>query len=80
MKTGETKRRILAIYTLFDTAREPLTCKQIMSRLENQYDIKCERKAIYDDISVLKEFMPIVKTYRRWFVDRSQMRGADNGV
>ncbi len=75
MNKSSTKRRILAIYTLFNTAREPLTAKQIMSKLENQYDIKCERKAIYDDIAVLKEFMPIVKTYRRWFVDWSQMRG-----
>lgn len=56
MNKSETKRRILAIYTLLDTAREPLSAKQIMSRLENQYDIKCERKTIYDDIFVLKEF------------------------
>ena len=75
MGKSETKRRILAIYTLLDTAREPLSAKQIMSRLETLYNIKCERKAIYDDIAVLKEFMPIVKTYRRWFVDWSQLRG-----
>jgi Fe2+ or Zn2+ uptake regulation protein len=79
VKTEGTKRRILALYTLLDTTKEKLTVKQIIAKLENQYDIKVERKTIYDDLAVLKEFVPLTNVYRNsqvyYFVDWSSLRG-----
>lgn len=54
------KRKILAVYTIFDTSDE-LTVGQILDKLQNEYGITADRKSIYDDIAVLTEFLPIVK-------------------
>ena len=57
MRTGETKRRILAIERML-TKHKRLTTPEILRRLEKEYDITAERKAIYDDIAVLTTFLP----------------------
>ncbi len=45
-------------------AEKDLTMAQIISRL-NKYGISAERKSIYTDIDVLREFDIDVKTYQR---------------
>ena len=53
-----TKERLLAIERMFMT-RKPLTVKQIIEKLDLEYDIRANRRAVYDDIAVLTMFMNI---------------------
>lgn len=55
---NSTKERILIVERMFQNGR-PITVKDIIARVENELDIKPNRKAIYDDIAVLTRFMPI---------------------
>lgn len=52
------KERILIVERMFQKGR-PLEVKDILARVENELDIKPDRKTIYDDIAVLTRFMPI---------------------
>lgn len=52
------KERILIVERMFQNGR-PLEVKDILARVENELDIKPNRKVIYDDIAVLTKFMPI---------------------
>lgn len=60
---NSTKERILITERMFQNGR-PITVKDIINRVENELDIKPNRKAIYDDIAVLTRFMPIY-SYRQ---------------
>lgn len=53
-----TKERLLAIERMFLT-KKPLTVKQIIEKLDLEYDIYADRRAVYDDIAVLTMFMNI---------------------
>ena len=55
---NSTKERILIVERMFQNGR-PITVKDIIARVENELDIKPNRKTIYDDIAVLTKFMPI---------------------
>lgn len=55
---NSTKERILIVERMFQNGR-PVTVKDIIARVENELDIKPNRKVIYDDIAVLTKFMPI---------------------
>ena len=52
------KDRILAIERRFQTGK-PLTTPRIIEKLYLEYDIKVDRKTIYDDIAVLTKYMMI---------------------
>ena len=53
--------KILAIERIMQNNPNGVTTKQIIEKLDNQYGVKAERKAIYDNINVLTRFMPIEK-------------------
>lgn len=52
------KERILAVERMFQTGK-PLTAPKIIEKLYLEYDIKVDRKTIYDDIAVLTRYMMI---------------------
>lgn len=52
------KERILAVECLFRRYKE-LSTTEILRRLEQEYNIVADRKAIYDDVAILTRFMPI---------------------
>ena len=62
---NSTKERILIVERMFQNGR-PITVKDIINRVENELDIKPNRKSIYDDIAVLTRFMPIY-SYRQGY-------------
>lgn len=55
---GDIKTRLLAVERMFQTGR-PLNARMIINKLDMEYDIRAERKAIYDDIAALTMFLPI---------------------
>ena len=57
------KELVLIVERMFQNGR-PITVKDIINRVENELDIKPNRKSIYDDIAVLTRFMPIY-SYRQ---------------
>lgn len=59
------RRRILALYTLFDNGHE-LTVNQMSEKLQSEYGITACRQTIAQDIAVLNEFAPIV-SYQRGY-------------
>jgi predicted DNA-binding transcriptional regulator YafY len=60
-RTSTTKIRVLAVERLLQSGRK-FTMKEIQRWLEVEYDIKVDKKAIYDDIYALNMFMPIEAT------------------
>ena len=52
------KERILAVERILQQ-RRCVSTTEIMLALEREYDIRADRKSIYDDIAVLTKFMPI---------------------
>ena len=53
------KERILAVERILYRHREGISMKEILAALEREYDIKAERKSIYDDLAVLTRYLPI---------------------
>ena len=66
----DTKIRILAIERMM--SYNGITLKEIQSKLFNDYSIKVERKAVYDDIYTLTMFMNIQfdKKTNRYYIER----------
>lgn len=58
MKRSDTKIRLLAVFHIL-TKRGKATMQQIMDDLDLQYDIQCDRKAVYSDIREIDQFRPI---------------------
>lgn len=56
---NDTKVRILALERMIILAENGLTLGQIQDKLINEYDIKAERKSLYDDIAALTRFLGI---------------------
>lgn len=67
----QSKIRILVIAKMLNEGRR-LTARQILGRLQAQYDITVDRKTLYDDIAAIDKIMPIdVRTgryggYQKW--------------
>lgn len=53
------RTRLLAIERMFQTGKA-LTVREILRRLELEYDVVAERKSVYADIAELTMFMNIV--------------------
>ena len=56
---GEPKLRILIIERML--SKDGITVKQIIEKLEKNYNITAKRRTIYDDLNVLSFFYPIVQ-------------------
>ena len=54
----QSKIRILVIAKMLNEGRR-LTARQILGRLQAQYDITVDRKTLYDDIAAIDKIMPI---------------------
>ncbi len=54
----ESKIRLIAVAKMVNEGRK-VTSKEIMRRLELQYDIQADRKTIYSDIAAIDRFIPI---------------------
>jgi hypothetical protein len=53
------KIRVIYIYRMLLSEPDYITCATIMRRLENQFDIRVDRKTIYDDIRSINRILPI---------------------
>ena len=60
-RTSPTKIRVLAIERMLANGRRMSTA-EIQQELERKYDIRAEKKTIYDDIIALNMFVPIEST------------------
>ena len=60
-KTTTTKIRILAIERILASGRK-LKREEIQQELEQKYEIRADKKTIYDDIAILNLFVPIEST------------------
>lgn len=58
MKRSDTKIRLLAVYHIMNK-RGRATMEQILRDLDLQYDIQCNRKAVYTDLMAIDRFQPI---------------------
>lgn len=71
------KIRVLAVAKMLNGG-QLMTSNDILRRLELQYDIKAERKTIYDDIVAINRFVPIEVTggrgggYRKCVVETEE--------
>lgn len=59
------KERILAVERIIQRRRS-FTTPEILEELERKYDIRADRKSIYDDIAVLTRYLPIVVVGKRY--------------
>ena len=55
---SKTKTRVLAVAKMLNEGRR-ITSKDIIRRLDLQYDIQVDRKTIYSDILAIDRFIPI---------------------
>lgn len=58
MNKENSKIKMLAIERMFQTKRH-LSMRDIIDTLERRYDIKADRRTVYDDIACLTMFMNI---------------------
>ena len=58
---AESTYKILAVERILKQYPYGITVNEILSLLEIKYNIKAERKSIYSNIAVLKQFMQIDK-------------------
>lgn len=56
---ADIRERILAVERILESARIPLTQKEIANRLKSIYDIDANRKTIQADIYALTRFINI---------------------
>ena len=56
---ADNRERILAVERILESARIPLTQKEIANRLKLRYDIDANRKTIQADIYALTRFINI---------------------
>ena len=56
---ADNRERILAVERILESARIPLTQKEIANRLKSIYDIDANRKTIQADIYALTRFINI---------------------
>ena len=54
----QTKIRVLAVAKMLKEGRR-ISAKEIVRRLDKEYDIYTDRKTIYSDIRAIDMFMPI---------------------
>lgn len=57
-RKDNSKVRILAIERMLKP-NQVITCTEILSRLETEYDIVVDRKTIYDDIKAINLIVPV---------------------
>ena len=57
----DSKVRILAVYHII-LQRPKISAPEIIRILDLKYDIRCDRKTIYDDIRAIDRFLPIKPT------------------
>lgn len=55
---SQTKIRVLAVAKMLKEGRR-ITAKEIVKRLDKEYDITTDRKTVYADIRAIDMFMPI---------------------
>lgn len=60
-RTSEARIRVLAIERMLASGRK-MRAKEIQQELERKYEIRADRRTIYDDIYVLNQFVPIEST------------------
>lgn len=59
MANNQCQYKILAVERVLQDNPSGVTVKEIISKLDYEYGVKAERKAIYQNIDVLKWFLPI---------------------
>lgn len=59
MSKGDCQYKILAVERILQDNPNGVTVKQIIEKLEYEYGVTAERKAIYQNIDVLGWFLPI---------------------
>ena len=65
---SDIRERILAVERILND--HPQTVREISQRLEREYDIKCDRKVIYQDIYALSRYMPIMKSRTGYYLQK----------
>ena len=66
---SDLRERILAVERILND--RPQTVREIRQRLEREYDIKCDRKVIYQDIAALSRYLPVMQNRGGYFLQRN---------